>query len=84
MKIIPAPNHVYIKIEIPKAGVLNVSSKPSAIEYAEVLEVGKDVMSVKKGDMILFKSWAVDIISKEDETYHFIDITSGGIKAVVK
>lgn len=84
MTIIPSVGQIYIKVEVPKAGIMDTSSKASAIEVAEVLAVGKDISEYKKGDKILFKSWAVDIIDYQGKPYLFIDITTGGIKAIVK
>jgi len=84
MKIEPQPNIVYIKIDEPKAGVLNTSSRPSAIEYAEVLAVGSNIKDIKKGDNVFVKAWAIDNIFFEDKKYHFINIESNGILAIVK
>lgn len=75
---------VQIKIEEARAGALDVSSKESAIEFGEVIETGDNVTTLKKGDNVFFKSWAVDIITHQDKRYYFIDISTNGIIAVVK
>lgn len=84
MKIIPQPKTVYLKIESNKAGVLDTSSRVSAVEIAEVLDVGEGVSSIKKGDKVFVKSWAIDIIDYEDKKYHFVNVDTNGILAVVK
>ena len=84
MKILPRPGIVYIKTDIATAGDLITSSRDSAVEYAEVLEVGEGVKDLFKGDMIFVKAWAVDNIVYEDITYRFVAIDTNGILAVVK
>ena len=84
MKIQPRPGIVYIKTDTATAGDLITSSRDSAVEYAEVLEVGEGVMSVKKGDMIFVKAWAVDNVVYNDITYRFVAIETNGILAIVK
>lgn len=95
MKIKPLKNIIYLKLNQVKAGALDISSRESAVEYAEVLAVGgeeedriKDLVYsqpiLKKGDKVFVKSWAIDIITHEDEKYHFVNIESGGILAIVR
>lgn len=84
IKIKPQPNIVYIKTEEAHAGILDTSSRESAVEYAEVLDVGEDVDLIKKGDHIFYKSWAVDSVFHQDKRYNFINVKTGGILAVVK
>lgn len=76
-------NMVALKIEEAQAGVLDTSSRETAVEYAEVLAVGSKVESLKAGDKVFVKAWAVDIINHNDTKYHFVDITSNGILAKV-
>ncbi len=83
MKIKPLQNKVYLKIETPVVGNLDVSSRPTSIEVAEVIAVGDGVTFVKKGDKLMFKSWAVDICAYDGKQYHFIDLDSKGICAVI-
>jgi len=84
MKIQPLNGIVQLKIEEAKAGVLDTSSRASAVEFAEVVSVGENVTKIKQGDKVFVKAWAVDIITHNEQKYHFVDITSGGILAVVK
>ncbi len=92
MKIIPLDNQVYLKFNEAHAGILDTSSRESAVEYAEVLAVPahdceKDkckYWKYHKGDHVFVKSWAVDHIYHEGKHYTFVDITTGGIKAVIK
>ena len=84
MKITLAPGHVYLKIEEVKAGVLNTSSRESAVENGTVLEVASDVDFPKKGDKVLFKAWGTDIINFEGKKYYIVDMQTRSIKAVIK
>lgn len=83
MKITPQANIVQLKIEEAKAGILDTSSRDSAVEYAEVLATGSEVKSLKVGDKVFVKAWAVDIITHDDKKFYFVDITSNGILARV-
>lgn len=85
MTIEPIGNNIQLKVEEAKAGVLDTSSRSSAVEYGEVLAVGEEVkLKVKKGDKVFFKSWAADIITHEDKRYIFVNGESGGILAIIK
>ena len=98
MKIKPLFNQVYLSISEPQAGVLDTSSKPSAIEYAEVLAVPEHDCDLLKpstnkptcdfelhpGDKIFVKAWAIDTIVYKDKKYHFINFESEGILAKVE
>ena len=84
MKIQPRPGIVYIKTDVATAGDLITASRDSAVEYAEVLEVGEGVMSIKKGDMVFVKAWAVDTVTYNDIPYRFVAIDTNGILAIVK
>lgn len=100
MQIKPLKGVVYLKIETPSVGVLDTSSRPSAIEYAEVLEVGEGVNTkkivqtsdtayfkediLKPGDKVFVKAWAIDIVVYNDVKYHFVNMDSGGILAKVE
>lgn len=84
MIITPQPNIVSLKIEVPKAGVLDTSARESAVEYAEVLAVGDDVKGIKAGDHVFVKSWAIDIINHNDKKYYFVNIATNGILATVR
>lgn len=84
MKINPQPGIVYLKTEEPKVGSLNITGKPSGIEYAEVLEVGSGITTLKKGDHIFVKAWAIDTITYLGETYRFVALETNGVLATVK
>ena len=84
LKVKPCFNQIYIKMEEAHAGVLDTSSRESAIENAIILAIGEGVTGYKKGDVIFVKSWAVDSIYYKDKRYNFIDVTTGGIKAVLE
>lgn len=84
MKIQPLKGEIQIKLDEASAGILNTSSRESAVEYGEVLAVGDDVEEIKKGDFILVKSWAIDSITHEDKRYNFVSMKTGGVKAIVK
>ena len=84
MKIQPIANKIMLEIEEPKAGALETSSLNVAKEKGKVIGVGELVTSVKKGDTVFFKSWAVDIITDEGQRHYFIDEESKGLCAVVK
>lgn len=84
IKILPLGNIIQIRVDKAQAGVLDVETRKTAVEYGEVVAVGDEVtLKVKAGDRVFFKAWAVDIVSHEDETYHFINPESGGILALV-
>ena len=83
MTFTPLHNIVHIKIEKPKAGVLDTSSRAAAIELGEVLAVGEGVKGIKPGDHVFVKSWAIDIITHEEEQYYFVNVETNGILAVV-
>jgi co-chaperonin GroES (HSP10) len=85
MRIFPTSNNIQISIKEAKAGILDTSSRQSAVEYAEVVSVGEEVkMKIAKGDKVFVKSWSIDIISHEDNKYYFVNETSNGILAIVK
>ena len=84
MKIHPQPNIIYLKTEEVKVGVLDTSSKTSAIEYAEVLAIAEDVNGIKVGDMIFVKSWGIDSIFYENKWYRFVNLETNAVLAVIK
>lgn len=83
MKIKPLGDIVQLKIEEVKAGVLDTSSRESAVEYAEVLEVGENVKGINAGDKVFVKAWGVDIVNHEDKKYHFVNVNTNAILAIV-
>jgi len=71
----PLGNKVYIKMEYIKktADGFAVEESKYIRESAEVLGVGPDVKVCKKGDRVLFKSWAIDSCDLgEKDTFNFI------------
>ena len=85
MKIQPIGNIIQIKLDEVKAGVLDTSSRASAIEYGEVMAIGDEVkLKLKVGDKVFIKSWALDNISHEGIKYYFICPETNGILAIVK
>lgn len=83
MKITPAANKILIKVEKPKIGALDISSRDSAIEVGTIEETGKNVTEWKKGDKLFFKSYGLAQVEYGGEHYRFIDITSEAIQAKV-
>ncbi len=84
MKIYPLDNMVQLQVEEASAGVLDTSSRNSAVEYGEVLAVGGNIVNIKKGDHVFVKSWAIDIITHNEKRYFFVNVDTHGIVAVVK
>jgi len=83
MKIKPIGSNILIKINEAKAGALSLDSMKTAVEVGEVVAVGT-YGEVKVGDKIHFKAWACDIIVDEGEKYYYIDMTTGGVKGIIK
>lgn len=83
MKIRPLKNTVYLKIDKPQAGVLDTSSRNSAVEVAEVVEVGEGV-DIKVGSKVFVKSWGIDIVDHGDVKYHFVNLDTNAVLAVVE
>lgn len=77
-------NRVYLDIKEPEAGALSLESMPTAIEYAEVLEVGEGIDELKKGDRVFVKAWSIDIVNHDGKKYHFVDFRTGGILSITK
>jgi co-chaperonin GroES (HSP10) len=76
---------ILLKVDEPKAGALSLDSMKQAKEVGTVVQVGPDVyLPLKKGDRVLFKAWACDIIEHEGEKYIFITQQTNGIKAIIK
>ena len=85
MKIETLGTRIQLKIDEPKAGILDTSSLNVAKETGEVIGLGKDVtLPLKIGDRVMFKAWAVDIVSENGVKYYFIDQATQGICAKLK
>lgn len=82
IKITPLGKNILFKIEKARAGILDTSSRSSAVEHAEVVATGDEVtIKLKAGDKAFVKAWAVDIIDHEDEKYYFANENTDGILA---
>lgn len=84
MKIKVSKGELYLKLEEASAGLLDTSSRESAVEYGEVIDVGEDVTEYKKGDVVFVKSWALDHIDYKGKRHYFVSLKTGGVKAIVK
>lgn len=84
LKIIPLEDEVQIKTDAIIVGNLNSSSRSTAVENGEVIAVGSNIKNLKKGDKIMFKSWALDDCTVNDIHYYFINVRTLGIKAIIK
>lgn len=85
MKLIPLDYEIQLEVDEPKAGALDLSGTPRAIEEATVIAIGDKVtVGVKKGDRVMYKAWALDTCTKDGKKYHFISQTSNAIKAIIK
>lgn len=82
MLIEPLKGIIQLDIKEAKAGVLDMSSTPTAVEYATVVAVGEGA-SVKVGDHVFVKSWAVDTVVHEDKKYYFVSTDTSGLLAIV-
>jgi len=86
MTIEPLQNIIQLDIQEATAGVLDLSGRPSSVEFATVLAAGPLIGSgvyVKPGDKVFVKSWAIDIINHEDKKYYFVNADTKGVLAVV-
>ena len=70
----PLGQNVQIAIEEMKqtSSGLILSTEGLITEKAEVIAIGPEVKKVKKGDKILFKSWALDTVEINKEKISFI------------
>lgn len=94
MKIQPLGNIIQLEIEEAKAGILDTSSRDSAVEYAKVIAIADlaDDLAVQAGrkykpevgDYVFVKAWAIDIINHQDKKYYFVNLDTNGVLAVVK
>ena len=84
VEIAPQPGIIYLEFPQTEAGVLDTSSRDSAVEVATVLGTGEGVTSVEKGDKVFVKSWAIDTITYNEKKYRFIHADTKGLLAIVK
>lgn len=83
-KVQPVGRKLQLEIPASKVGGLYVDSSMSVQEQAVVVAVGPTAEGFKVKDHLLFKGWAIDIITIDDEKYYFIDCDSPGICAIVR
>lgn len=79
----PVNKKLAIEIEKPTAGSLDLSSKQTATEYGTITAIGDEVTKFKVGQKIMFKAWAIDVISYEGVNYNFITEDSEAICAII-
>lgn len=84
LKIEPQQNTVQLKIEEAKAGVLNTSSRETAVEFGEVLAIGEGVKSLKVGDKVFVKAWGIDIVNHNEERFYFVNLETNAILGKIK
>lgn len=84
MLIRPKGKKLLIKCSVEKIGNFDVSSKATAQEVGEIIDIGQDVVGFSKGDKIMFKAWGIDSIEYQNEKYNFIDFDSPLICAIIE
>ena len=77
MKIQPLNKRILLKIkkqeQKTESGIVLPATRENDInETAKVIAVAKSVTEVKKGDEVMFKSWALDNVKIGDEVFSFI------------
>jgi len=83
MKIKPTKNHIQLEIDEAKAGALSMESMVTAVEIGKIIAIGDEVSDLKVGQKVLFKAWAVDIVTVDGKRYYFLDLNTGGLKATL-
>lgn len=66
----PLYNNILIKPQ--ETDDILKSSQGLLTEIGEVIEVGADVKSIMKGDILAFSKWGVKHVEKGNEKYYFI------------
>ena len=84
MIIEPLGDIIQLELEEAHAGVLDTSSRTSAVEYATVSAVADNITRVKVGDKVFVKSWGIDIVTHEEKRYYFVNVNTNAILAVVR
>jgi co-chaperonin GroES (HSP10) len=80
----PFRNKIQLEISEPSAGALDLSSKPTVVEVATVVAIGKDVKGIEVGDKIMVKGWSLDVINFNNKNYYFTNFDGDGICAIIK
>ncbi len=85
MKIKTLGSRIQIEVDEQTVGGLVLDSLQTAVEVGKVVGIGDTVsLPVKKGDKIMYKSWAVDICNHDGKKYMFIDESTKGICAIIE
>ena len=69
--MIPLKQWVLIKPQEQTQGTIITTEKKKP-SVAQVLEVGKDVDTVKKGDMVVYSNYTVDDIEVDGVKHYFV------------
>lgn len=80
----PVGDKVYLQLEEVRIGALHSGGAAPIHEWGTVIAVGPQVKSVKPGNIVFFKAWGVDIITRDGEKHYFISEKSDAICAIVK
>lgn len=88
MKVKPVGKVIYLKLDTVeqvggKVASLDTSSKKTTREFAEVIAVGPLVTTVKPGDKVFIKAWAIDIINHDKVEHFFTHEDRDGLCAIV-
>jgi hypothetical protein len=78
----PFGSKIKLDIKPVKIGAIQSDSVP---EYATILDIGPDVDEDKfaVGETLVFKAWAVDVVTVGEEKHYFIDSNSEAILALM-
>lgn len=72
----PLNNQILVAVEKKpdktKSGVIIASQDDPRSEKAKVISVDREVKSVKKGDIVYFKSYSLSEIEKDGKLYGFL------------
>ena len=84
MKIKPQRDLLLIEIkkQTKSTSGLVLDNPDLILEQAKVLEVGPEVKTIKKGDIVLFKAWATDVVTIEDKEY--VHLEEDGVLSIVE
>ena len=73
---------IEIKKQTKSTSGLVLDNPDLILEQAEVLEVGPEVKTIKKGDIVLFKAWHTDIVIIGDKEY--VHLEEDGVLSIVE
>lgn len=76
MKIQPLNRNVFVlvekKPETTKSGIIVLNKEDVRSEKAKIIALDKEITSLKKGDTIHFKAYALSEVEIDDKIYGFI------------